>query len=313
MTTKTLAHFRTGIGNFIMMTPAIQALASMDPSGKVDLCTDVEWVDSRKDGILDLWRRLPFVEDVFVADFSSPEVNMPKKYSVWYYAEWATHGAAREFFEKKKPYPKRPWDHNAVHESDYYLNTVREFYGYTGPKPDQMVVPAESPVIDAAGKKIVCLCNGSFGGQAVAKKWESFPTLAAELKNYYGDSILIVKIGYKSELSDVSVFDHDFVGKLSFTETCSMINQCSLMITTDTGLMHAGDALKKPMVVLWGGAALKKNEPISGTSRVIRLGLGCQPCFRNEGYRDCREFSCMSGITVGEVMYNVRRVLNVGN
>jgi ADP-heptose:LPS heptosyltransferase len=312
--TKTIAHFRTGIGNFIMMTPALRALASMDPSGKVDICTDVDWTDSRKDGMLDIWRNLPFVEDVFVFDFSRPEaVKMPKDYSVWYYAEWATHGGAMDFFSRRKPYHQKRWDHNVTHESDYYFDIVKEHYGYTGEKPAQFIQAAENPAIDLGKRKLVCLCNGSFGDQAVAKKWDYFPVLAAELKNYYGDKISIAKIGNSKELSDVGVFDYDFVGKLSFTETAKVIDQCSLMVTTDTGLMHACDALKRPMVVLWGGAALVKNRPIAGSARVIHLGLGCQPCFRNEGYRDCMKYSCMADITVNEVMYNVRSELNVGD
>lgn len=313
MNTKTLAHFRTGIGNFIMMTPALRALASMDPSGKVDICTDVDWTDSRKDGILDLWRRLPFVEDVYVMDFSDASLKMPKPYSVWYYAEWSTHGAARDFFEKRKPYHKAAWDHSITHETDYYFSAVRDHYGYSGQKPDQAVACANSPALQLEDKKLVCLCNGSFGDTSVAKKWNNFHSLAVELKNYYGNKIAIAKIGYNTELSDVGIYDYDFVGKLSFTETCKVIDQCSLMVTTDTGLMHAADALKKNMLVLWGGAALKKNEPIGGTSRVLHLGLKCQPCFRSERYKECINFSCMADISVGEVVYNVRRMLDVGN
>lgn len=314
MSTRTLAHFRTGIGNFICMTPALQALASMDPSGKVDLCTDHDWIDSRRDGMLDLWRRLPFVENIYIVDFTdSANIRFEKNYSVWYYAEWATHGEARAFFEKRKPYPKKEWNHNLVHETDYYFATVRDYYGYSGPKPDQMVMPADSPVLPKADKKRVALCNGSFGDQAIAKKWDRFPELAAELRNYFEGKIEIVKIGNCHELSDVAVYDQDFVGKLSFAETAKVIDQCDLMITTDTGLMHAGDALKKPMLVLWGGSALEKNKPISGNAHIIHLGKKCSPCFRSEGYKECEGHTCITGITINEVMFHVRRMLNVGN
>ena len=34
----TIVYFKNGLGNFLMMTPAIQALASMEESGKVDVC-----------------------------------------------------------------------------------------------------------------------------------------------------------------------------------------------------------------------------------------------------------------------------------
>ena len=311
MNTRTLCHFATGLGNFICMTPAVRALASMDHSGQVDLCTDVGWIDSRKDGMVDLWKRLPFVQDVYSCDFDCERgPRLGKDYAVWFYADWATHGAAFEFFHNKFPYRAPVWDHSKTHETDYYFDIVRSFYGYAGEKPDQMVVPAPSPIFETRGRKLVCLCNGSFGEIAFAKKWNGFPGLADALRGYYGDKIAIAKIGANRELEDVQA-EFDFVGKLSFTETLRVLDQSDMLVTTDTGLMHAADALKKPMAVLWGGSVLKKNEPINGTARVIHLGLSCQPCLNSGGYRTCEKYSCMDGITQSEVFFNVREMLNV--
>ena len=307
MRTKTIAHFRTGIGNFICMTPALRALAEMDESGKIDIVTDTDWTDSRKDGILDLWKKLPFVQDVFVCNFDNPKFT--KEYSVWYYAEWATHGQAFEYFHNKFRYRAPVWDHNTTHETDYYFGIVKSFYGYKGEKPDQLVTPANEPILDLPGKKLVCLCNGSFGDIAIAKKWDGFKGLAESLKNYFGDKIAIAKIGANDELYDVDTFDYDFVNKLSFTETLKVLDQCSLMVTTDTGLMHASDALQKQMIVLWGGSVLEKNKPLTKSARIIHLGYPCQPCLKTESYKTCENYRCMDDISIGEVMFNIREVL----
>ena len=52
---RTLAYFKNGIGNWVLMTPALQALASMDASGKIVVVTDSAWTDSRSAALADLW------------------------------------------------------------------------------------------------------------------------------------------------------------------------------------------------------------------------------------------------------------------
>ena len=62
--TTTIANFRTGIGNFVLFTPALQALASMDPTGKIDLCIDMNWIDFRRQAVVELASKLPFINRV---------------------------------------------------------------------------------------------------------------------------------------------------------------------------------------------------------------------------------------------------------
>jgi heptosyltransferase-2 len=81
------------------------------------------------------------------------------------------------------------------------------------------------------------------------------------------------------------------------------------MVTTDTGLMHAADALQKQMVVLWGGSVLEKNKPLTKSARIIHLGSPCQPCLKTGSYKTCENSRCMNDISVGEVMFNIREVL----
>ena len=110
----TICHFHTGIGNFVQMTPALQALASMDKSGKIDLCTDAIWTDYRKSAVLSLWERLPFVNKIL----SVKELDL-NQYKTWFWTYWTTHGEAKELFDRKKHYEIPEWDKNKEHESDY--------------------------------------------------------------------------------------------------------------------------------------------------------------------------------------------------
>lgn len=308
MDSKTIAHFRNGIGNFVELTPALQALASMDPSGKIDICTDSIWFDSRKKPLLDFWGLMPFIGRVYCFD----EVRESKHYQVFFWTSWNSCGESLEWFMKKKPYDCGYWDMMNEHETDFYMSIVRRFYGYKGAKPPQCVCPSpDGPQLDPTKKNIV-LCNGGFGEYCMMKKWPHFGNLARELKKFYGDSACVIKIGYKNELDDVADFDVDYVNKLSITETAAVIKRATLMICDDTGNMHIGDALKTPMLVLWGGSIFEKNKPINGSAKIISLGLDCQPCQQRGGYLRCERLSCVNDLTVGEVMYNVRHFIKKG-
>ena len=305
MSSNTIAHFRNGVGNFIVLTPALQALAKMDASGKIDICTDEEWMDSRKRPLFEICERLPFINRVY----GFREIK-DKKYKTWFWTQWNSCGASLEYFKTKKYY-EEPWNMLHTHESDYYFDIVKKHYGFTGNKPPQMIVPAEQPLLDMTKKNIV-LVDGGFGEMTVMKKWGKFGQLAEQVKNYYGDEVCIIKIGYRDELSDVKIFDRDYVNQLSMTESAKVISQASVVIADDTGNMHCADALGIPLIVLWGGSILAKNRPINSKSKIIHAGLECQPCQPDAGYNRCEKIQCLDYITVGEVMYHLRQFLSKG-
>lgn len=305
MESKTIAHFRNGIGNFIALTPALQALASMDESGMVDLCTDQAWFDSRKKPLLDIWERLPFIGHVYTVE----EIKN-KTYKTWFWTAWNSAGGSLELFKRKRPYDAGYWDMMNVHESDYYMNILNQFYGYKGEKPKQSIVPADDPKLPA-GVNIV-LTNGGFGEFASFKQWNYFGKLAREMKAFFKDAVRIIKIGIKNELIDVQDFDIDYVNQLTVTQTAKVLQQASLLITDDTGNMHIADALGTPMIIVWGGSIVQKNRPIYAPAKIIHLGLPCQPCQQTGGYTRCEKVECINDISVGEVMYNVRQFLTKG-
>jgi ADP-heptose:LPS heptosyltransferase len=306
MQPKTIAHFKTGIGNFVVITPALQAMASMDPSGKIDLCTDPVWTDYRKNSLISLWELLPFINKVY----SVKEINH-SFYDTWFWTNWTTHGESREIFQRHKNYEFPDWDFELEHESDYYMRLARDNYGYKGGKPKQCVIPKKSYLIDKSTNKLVLLCNGGFGEISVFKRWDAFDSFSKELKNFY-PGVTIAKIGCKGELQGVQA-DLDCVDQFSLAETAGIIAQADLMITTDTGNMHIADALGTPTIVLWGGSNVPKNKPYENKNKVVHLGLPCQPCQMVGGYQSCIDLKCISDISIGEVMFYVRNFFNKGN
>jgi len=307
MEPKTIAHFRTGIGNFVLFTPALQAMASMDASGKIDLCTDPIWTDYRKNSLLSLWECLPFINRVL----SIKEID-ESKYTTWFWTAWTSANTSRELFHKKHYYDPPDWNQNVEHECDYYMRIARTFYGYKGPTPQQMIIPSTNPVINKEGKKLVVLCDGGFGDIKVFKKWPGYSHFVTELKNFYPASS-VVKIGYGEELKNVDA-DYDYVGKLSMAETAKVISQADIVVSTDSGCMHIADAMNIPLIVLWGGSSMSKNKPIQTICKIIHLGLACQDMCQIDGsYRVCDSYSCITDITIGEVMFYIRNFFNKGN
>jgi len=306
MRPNTIVHFRTGIGNFVLFTPALQAMASMDASGKIDLCTDSVWSDYRKSSICDLWERLPYINRVFAIN----EIDQ-SKYTTWFWTYWTTAGSARVLFSSKKNYDPPFWDQNKEHESDYYMRIARDIYGYKGEKPPLKIVPGDRPKMDFPFAKKIIFCNGGFGDIQVFKKWNYFNDLASQIRSFF-DDVAIIKVGWGDELKGVEC-DVDYVGKLTLSETAFVIKQADMMISTDTGNMHIADALGTPLIVLWGGSSLPKNGPIQTKNKVIHLGLPCQPCQQAGDYRTCEDRKCLSDIQVGEVMYHLRQYFNKGD
>lgn len=304
METRSVAYFRQGLGNFVEFTPALQAIASMDPSGKVDLCTNQVWGDHRRDGVVSLAELLPFVNNIV-----NIETFDQKKYSTWFWTPWTCIGED-DLFKKKKPYDTPKWNQGQRHESDYYMDIARNFYGYKGEKPRQEVVPAKGPTIAKQGRKLVVLCNGGFAQLSVFKRWEGFKTFSPVVKSFCPD-VAVAGIGSAQELRGVPL-DLDYVGKLTMAQTAKVISQADLLVTTDTGNMHVADALGIPMIVLWGGAILAKNRPYEAPNVVVNLGLKCQPCINRVAYRFCKDFRCIRSIEVGEVMFYTRNFFKKG-
>jgi ADP-heptose:LPS heptosyltransferase len=94
-------------------------------------------------------------------------------------------------------------------------------------------------------------------------------------------------------------------GQLSLHGSASIIRQCTQLYTHDTGMMHIGAALKKPMVVLWGSTVpafgMYPYYGDSGDKHVNMAveGLPCRPCSKL-GFEQCplEHFRCMEEINL---------------
>jgi ADP-heptose:LPS heptosyltransferase len=105
-------------------------------------------------------------------------------------------------------------------------------------------------------------------------------------------------------------------GMLSLDQSAAIIAQSSLLLTNDTGLMHIGAALKKPIISFWGNTIPEFGMYPYYGSRVVRNKifeidpLYCRPCTKI-GYEQCpqKHFKCMRMINEKQVAAAVINLL----
>ncbi len=93
-------------------------------------------------------------------------------------------------------------------------------------------------------------------------------------------------------------------GQYSLNGSASLVQQSFLLITHDTGLMHIGAALQKPIISIWGSTVPEFGMyPYRCQHHKIEVsGLFCRPCSKI-GYNTCpkKHFNCMQQIDIDHI------------
>ncbi len=108
---------------------------------------------------------------------------------------------------------------------------------------------------------------------------------------------------------------YNLCGKLSIMQSASAVQQSTLVIAHDTGLMHIASAFKKVILSIWGNTI-----PAFGmypylpnpSSKIYQVeGLQCRPCSKI-GYQKCpkKHFRCMQDIPIHSMADHAIRIFN---
>ena len=95
-------------------------------------------------------------------------------------------------------------------------------------------------------------------------------------------------------------------GQTSLPEMVEWLRLCDLMITNDTGPMHAAAALGKPLIALFGPTEPRRTGPYGQLENVLRIKLPCSPCFKS----DCiwkNPNECLNAISPATVLERAER------
>ncbi|MEE9373970.1 MAG: glycosyltransferase family 9 protein [Saprospiraceae bacterium] len=97
-------------------------------------------------------------------------------------------------------------------------------------------------------------------------------------------------------------------GKLTLPQSASVLQQCKIVITTDTAMMHVAAALQKKIISVWGGTVPEFGfYPFFGNGGgknifIENNEISCRPCSKS-GRSSCpiNHFDCMTQISTNAI------------
>jgi len=157
---------------------------------------------------------------------------------------------------------------------------------------------------------IIGISPGAMYGPA--KRWppERFAKLADRLAE---DGAMVLVFGGEGEKDICGVVSQRMVkphlnlaGKTTLREFISLVENCSVFITNDSGSMHIASCLGVPTIAVFGSTDPKLTGPLGDTSIVVKKDIECSPCF--EKVCPFGHYRCMELVTVDDVYERVEKV-----
>ena len=160
-------------------------------------------------------------------------------------------------------------------------------------------------------RPVVILCPGAEFGPA--KRWP--PNQFAELAAMFLHDDLQVwivgspndRIAANAVLNSLGENLHkvrDLTARTDLGTAIDLLSTASLVISNDSGLMHAAAAVGAPLVALFGSSSPLYTPPISPLAKIAKIDIACSPCFQ----RECPlgHFKCMRELRPS-IVYNLAR------
>jgi heptosyltransferase-2 len=174
----------------------------------------------------------------------------------------------------------------------------------TGPVlvPDRANLDAAIRALDLrVDRGIAILCPGAEFGPA--KRWpaEHFADLA---RKFLADGLEVWLLGSPNDKPATDAvlsaagpdrgYIRDLSGRTDLGTAIDLLSLASIVVSNDSGLMHAAAAVGAPLVALFGSSSPAYTPPMSATARIARIDIACSPCFK----RECPlgHFKCMKDL-----------------
>ncbi|CAN5273762.1 lipopolysaccharide heptosyltransferase II [soil metagenome] len=186
------------------------------------------------------------------------------------------------------------------------------------PSPRLEVDPAnqarlvESLELDGPGPVVALLPGAEFGP---AKCWplEHFNALASRLASS-GCRIWILgserdRLAGERIVGGALEATRNLCGRTRLEDAVDLLGMVQAAVSNDSGLMHVAAAVGTHVVALYGSSTPEYTPPLTERRTIRFRGIECSPCF--ERVCPLQHFQCLRGISPGEVLADVRRVLGL--
>jgi len=160
-------------------------------------------------------------------------------------------------------------------------------------------------------RPVVIFCPGAEFG--AAKRWP--PNQFADLaKLFLRDGLQVWIVGSPNDkiaaeavllgMGEDAARMRDLTGRTDLGTTIDILSSASLVVSNDSGLMHAAAALNVPLIALFGSSSPIYTPPISQVAYIAKIDIACSPCFK----RECPlgHFKCMRELKP-DMVYNLAR------
>ena len=238
---------------------------------------------------------------------------------------------ARGFYDAVVP--RRSFHTHAV---DWYLSVlpvlgvpVHKNFVWLPPRPevaaaverewDGMFPPPASRITAAmphAARRTPRLITLQPGARWPNKRWpiEHFSELVRQLAKHFPGARFAILGGKEDQLLGEIILQAapgpclNLCGQTSLLEMVEWLRRCDLLVTNDSGPMHAAAALGTPLVALFGPTEPRRTGPYGQLENVLRLDLPCSPCLKSRCQIDFPE-ECLRALAPAQVVAQVQKLL----
>lgn len=80
--------------------------------------------------------------------------------------------------------------------------------------------------------------------------------------------------------ADQQPYCHLLTGQTSLGQAIDLMGLSSAIVSNDSGLMHIGAALQRPIVAVYGSTSPQYTPPLSEKVAILHTDIECRPCFQ---------------------------------
>jgi ADP-heptose:LPS heptosyltransferase len=172
--------------------------------------------------------------------------------------------------------------------------------------PSEADLQAAQALLNEAGissdERFLVLAPGTSSGRET-KAWsdDGYAEVADRVAEEYGMRSVVVGMGHKSRICELSRSAVDLSGRTSLTVLAGLCAKASVFIGVDSGAMHLAGAVGSPVVALFGPTNPDITGPQGSRSVVVSKNVQCSPCYGHS----CENPVCMKDISVSDIMQAV--------